>query len=111
MVRMNLRDGLAGEPLVQVHFPQALREKVGGQSRLQVGGRTVRDLIDALDARYPGFRFHVCYETGELRPFVNIFLNRENIRYLQVLETPLSDGAILHIFPSVAGGNHPLFNV
>lgn len=108
MVRMNTRESLTGEPLVQIHFPQVLREKVGGQSSLNIAARTVRSLIDALDETYPGFRFHVCYETGELRPFVNIFLNRENIRYLQVLETPLFDGAILHIFPSVAGGNHPL---
>ncbi len=103
---MDSQDAVTGEPVVQVHFPQALREKVGGQSSLKVAGRSVRAVIDALDASYPGFLFHVCYETGELRPFVNIFLNRKNIRYLQGLDSPLTAGAVLHIFPSVAGGNH-----
>jgi len=101
---MDTQDDVTGEPVVRVHFPQALREKVGSQSSLQVAGRSVRAVIDALDASYPGFLFHVCYETGELRPFVNIFLNRRNIRYLEGLDTALTDGAILHIFPSVAGG-------
>lgn len=105
---METWDSLTGEPTVEIHFPQALRETVGGQSTLRVAATSVRSLIDTLDETYPGFRFHVCYETGELRPFVNIFLNRENIRYLQGLDTPLSMNAILHIFPSVAGGNHSI---
>lgn len=67
-------------------------------------GRTVREIIDALEHDFPGVRFNLCYETGELRPFVNIFLNRENIRYLQGLDTPVPNGATLHILQSVAGG-------
>ena len=48
--------------------------------------------------------FRLCYETGELRTFVNVFLDGRNIRYLQGLETPVPDGATLHILPSVPGG-------
>ena len=57
-----------------------------------------------IDQDYPGLRFNLCHETGELRPFVNIFLNRENIRYLQGLDTPITAGATVHILQSVAGG-------
>lgn len=87
-----------------VYLPGALQKIAGNQSRVRATGNTVRALIDALDREYPGLRFHICYETGELRPYVNIFLNRENIRYLLGLDTPLSQGATLHVFPSVAGG-------
>ena len=61
-------------------------------------------IIDELDRNYPGLRFNLCHETGELRPFVNIFLNRENIRYLQGLDTLVTPGATVHILQSVAGG-------
>jgi molybdopterin converting factor small subunit len=49
-------------------------------------------------------RFHLCYETGELRPYVNIFVDGENVRYLQGLQTPVAPGARLHVIESVAGG-------
>lgn len=89
---------------VTVFVPGPLRARVGNQSLLTVNGHTVREVIDALDQAYPGLRFHLCYESGELRPFVNIFLHRENIRYLQGLDTPIAAGSQLSIFPSVAGG-------
>lgn len=91
-------------PVANVSFPIALHTKIGNRETVRATGRTVREIIDALDQDYPGVRFNLCYETGELRPFVNIFLNRENIRYLQGLDTPVDSGAMLHIFPSVAGG-------
>ena len=92
------------ESQVLVHIPSILRNTMGNQAHVTASGRTVRTLIDALEREYPGLRFHLCYETGELRPYVNIFLNRENIRTLRGLDTPLSQGATLHILPSVAGG-------
>ena len=91
-------------PQVLVRIPSILRNLVGDQSRVIATGNTVRDLIDVLDHDYPGLRFRLCYETGELRTYVNIFLNRENIRSLRGLDTPLFHGATLHILPSVAGG-------
>jgi len=91
---------------VQVHLPYALRATVGNQASVTSHGPTVRAVIDALEHEYPGLRFHLCYETGELRPFVNIFLNRVHIRYLEGLDTPLPHDAVLHILPSVAGGSH-----
>ncbi len=91
-------------PSIHVSFPVTLRAKVGNRDTIVVAGRTVREIIEALDRDFPGVRFNLCYETGELRPFVNIFLNRENIRYVLGLDTPVTSGATLHILPSVAGG-------
>ena len=102
---MDSTDARQDEQPILVHLPGALRKIAANQPRVTATGDTVRALIDALDRDYPGLRFHICYETGELRPYVNIFLNRENIRYLQGLDTPLAHGATLHIFPSVAGGS------
>lgn len=71
---------------------------------MAVGGSNVREVIDGLEREYPGLRFNLCYETGELRPFVNIFLEQENVRYLSGLDTPVHPGATIHIIHSVAGG-------
>jgi molybdopterin synthase sulfur carrier subunit len=89
---------------VTVFLPSMLRAKVGHHPSVAVQGRTIREVIDTLERTYPGLRFHLCYESGELRPFVNVFLARENIRYLQGLETPVAPGDQVYIFPSVAGG-------
>ncbi|HZT35787.1 MAG TPA: MoaD/ThiS family protein [Nitrososphaera sp.] len=87
-----------------VSFPLDLRARVGNQASLAVAGQTIREVIDSLEQDFPGVRFNLCYETGELRPYVNIFLNRANIRYLQGLDTPVEAGARIHILQSVAGG-------
>ncbi|GAC1303882.1 MAG: hypothetical protein NVSMB27_43230 [Ktedonobacteraceae bacterium] len=97
-------DSTGAIPIVKVSFPIALRARIGNRDAVAVAGRTVREIIDALDHDFPGLRFNLCHETGELRPFVNIFLNRENIRYLQGLDTPVSPEASLYILQSVAGG-------
>jgi molybdopterin synthase sulfur carrier subunit len=87
-----------------VTLPGALRSRAGNRSSVTVSGRTVHEIITALDQAFPGLRFHLCHETGELRPYVNIFLERENIRYLEGLDTAVEAGATLHILQSVAGG-------
>jgi molybdopterin synthase sulfur carrier subunit len=89
---------------ITVSLPGALRAKVGNRAEVSIVGETVRDIIEALERDFPGLRFNLCYETGELRQYVHVFLNRVNIRYLQGLDTPVSAGAIVHIFQSVAGG-------
>lgn len=89
---------------VRVFFPGALRARVGNRSSVMVTGSTVREIIEALDQDFPGLRFNLCHETGELRPFVNIFVDRENIRYLEGLDTPVGAGATIYVLQSVAGG-------
>jgi molybdopterin synthase sulfur carrier subunit len=89
---------------VTVSIPTALRERTGNRRRVTVEGCTIRELIQALEQRFPGLRFNLCHETGELRPYVNIFLEQENVRYLQGLDTHVPPGASIHIVHSVAGG-------
>jgi sulfur-carrier protein len=89
---------------VRVMLPTVLRARAGNRAAVAVSGRTVREVIAALDRAHPGLGFNLCYETGELRPYVNIFLSHENIRDLQGLDTPVPVGATLHILQSVAGG-------
>lgn len=89
---------------ITVSLPGALRAKVGNCPSVTVTGSTIREVIDALEKDFPGLRFSLCYETGELRPYVNVFLNRANIRYLQNLDTPVPAGAMIYVLQSVAGG-------
>lgn len=89
---------------VTVVLPHQLRERAGGIRTVAVRPGSVRDVITALGSQYPGITFSICHETGELRPFVNVFVGPENIRYLQGLETPVASGETVHIIHSVAGG-------
>ncbi|WP_338247127.1 MoaD/ThiS family protein [Dictyobacter halimunensis] len=91
-------------PTAQVILPPILREKTNQQSCLNVEGATIRDIIADLEQQFPGLRFHLCYETGELRSYVNIFIDQANIRYLGGLDTPVTAGARILVIPSVAGG-------
>src|SRR5215469_3867574 len=93
-----------GIPSATVKLPQLLRQRAGNQTSVTVFGSTIHEIIDALDHDYPGLRFNLCYETGELRPYVNIFLDGENIRFMQGLDTPVRAGATIYILQSVAGG-------
>ena len=90
--------------VVTVILPHILRPLADNRAQVQVAGQTIREIIDALELECPGIRFRLCFETGELRPFVNVFLNREHIRHLQGLDTPVPEGAQIHILQSVAGG-------
>jgi molybdopterin synthase sulfur carrier subunit len=99
-----IMDLQAAMPTATVILPYVLRTKIGNRPSVIVAGSTIHEIIDALDHDFPGLRFNLCYETGELRPFVNIFLDRENIRYLQGLDTSVHTGATIHILQSVAGG-------
>ncbi len=97
-------DSPAAPHAVNVLIPGALRARTGNRGRVTAAGHTVGEVIEALERAYPGLRFNLCHETGELRPYVNIFVGGENIRYLQELDTPVAAGATLHILQSVAGG-------
>lgn len=93
-----------GAERVTVVLPPALRTRTGDQSRVEVEAGALRDVIESLDRDYPGLRFNLCYETGEIRTFVNIFVNGNNVRYLRGLDTMVPAGATLHVLQSVAGG-------
>ena len=87
-----------------IRIPTQLRQLTGGQGEIAVEAATVGDALRALDATNPGFGERIFDEAGALRRFVNVFLADEDVRFLQGLETPLSEGAVLSIVPAVAGG-------
>jgi len=89
---------------VRVNIPRALLNRTGNQRWVEVHGDTIRELINALDAAYPGLKFNLCFETGELRQFVNIFVQGEDARALQGLDTPVPPGATVYLIHSIAGG-------
>jgi molybdopterin synthase sulfur carrier subunit len=88
---------------IDVQVSSTLRNLVGARS-VQADGATVAELLIDLERRYPGFRRQISSENGELHRFVNIYLNDEDIRYLQALDTPLKDGDTVSILPALAGG-------
>ena len=88
----------------EVRIPSLLQKLVGGAKTVHVEGRTVGQILDHLEAKYPDFKNRVLDEEGKLRLFVNIFVNDEDIRFLKELETPVADGDTITILPAVAGG-------
>jgi molybdopterin synthase sulfur carrier subunit len=77
---------------------------VDGQARLEVAGATVREVLGALAERHPSLRGRLFTEKGELNRFVNVFLNDEDVRFLQNLDTPVKDGDGVMLVPAIAGG-------
>lgn len=88
---------------IEVQIPTILRTYTDGSKTVEAEGDTLADLVDDLDTRYPGLRDRVVDEKG-LRRFVNVYLNDEDVRFLDGLDTALSDGDSVTILPAVAGG-------
>jgi MoaD family protein len=88
----------------KVLIPTPLRPFTDKQEAVEVEGATVGDALGQLTTKYEGLKKHLYSEEGKLRSFVNVYLNDEDIRYLQREATPLKDGDTLSIIPSVAGG-------
>ena len=89
---------------VTVKIPPQLTAATGGDRTPQVEGGTVGEVLEALYARHSELRDRVADGDGRVRRFVNVFLDGEDIRFLDGLETPVPDGAELQILPAVAGG-------
>ncbi len=87
-----------------LRIPTPLRTYAEGQSEISLQGSTVGEVMDGLVTRYPALRPHLFNGDGQLRPFVNLFLNENNVRDLQGLATPLTEGDRLILIPSIAGG-------
>ncbi len=89
---------------VKVRIPTPLRRLTGGQAELTVSATTVEELLMQLRYDYDALAQHILDDRGEVRSFVNIFVNDEDIRFLQGPSTPLKDGDVVSIIPSIAGG-------
>jgi len=88
----------------QVRIPTPLRKYTGGAEAVEASGATVGALLGDLDTRYPGIRDRICDDAGQVRRFVNVFVNGEDIRFLENLDTPVEAGDELSIVPAIAGG-------
>jgi molybdopterin converting factor small subunit len=89
---------------LKVVIPTPLRKFTAGAETVEVQAATVQEVLDSLDSKYPGFRSSVCDETGSLRRFINIYLDGEDVRFLDNLATRVTDGAEIAIVPAISGG-------
>jgi|SRR5262249_40203651 len=92
--------------MASVRIPPVLRASVGGAKQVEASGATLSALLDDLFARYPTVREQVLTAEGGLNRFINIFINDQDVRYLQGLETPLTAGDTVTLLPAMAGGEH-----
>jgi sulfur-carrier protein len=89
---------------VEVRVTSVLQRVVGAKS-VQAEGRAVAEVLEKLNADYPGFREQITMDDGSLHRFVNIYINDEDIRFMQQLETPVAAGDVVSILPALAGGH------
>ena len=89
---------------VSVRVPTILRTYTKGESQVTVDGSTLSEVLDALDASYPGIKGRIVDEQGELRRFVNIYVGNDDVRFDKGLETATPDGSSISVIPAVAGG-------
>jgi molybdopterin synthase sulfur carrier subunit len=87
-----------------VRIPTQLRNLAGGSAEVKVDGDTVAAVLADLERAHPGFRERLFDEAGKLRRFVNVFVADEDVRFLEGLDTAVTDGATVSIVPAVAGG-------
>jgi len=89
---------------VTVRIPTPLRKLTGGADEVSIEGATVGAMIDNLEAAHAGLKERLCDENGEIRRFVNVYLNDEDVRFLKGRDTELKDGDEVSIVPAIAGG-------
>jgi MoaD family protein len=88
---------------IEVRVTSVLQRVVGAKS-VQSEGNTIAEVLAQINAQHPGFREQITMEDGSLHRFVNIYVNDEDIRYMQSLETPVKEGDVVSILPALAGG-------
>lgn len=88
---------------IKVQIPTPMRDQADGQAEVAVAGDTVQAALDDLVRQHPGLGPKL-FDKGVIRPFVNVFVGEEDIRYLDEMDTKLADGAVVALIPAVAGG-------
>jgi sulfur-carrier protein len=89
---------------VRVRVPTPLRKYTQGADEVNAQGSNVKSLVEDLEKNYPGIKERICDETGKVRRFVNVYVNGDDIRFLQNLDTALKEGDSISIVPAIAGG-------
>lgn len=97
-------NGAADADPVTVRVPTILRSYTGGAAEVTVRGGTVKDVLDALDAAYPGIRARVVDDEGSVRRFVNVYVGDEDVRFADGVGTAAPAGSVVSVIPAVAGG-------
>ncbi len=89
---------------VSVRIPTILRTYTGGASEVAAEGDTLAEVLDHLEASYPGIRARILDDQGAIRRFVNVYVGNDDVRFLDSLDTKTADGAQVSVIPAVAGG-------
>ncbi len=89
---------------VKVRIPTPLRSLTNGSEEITVEGGSIKEVVDNLETQHNGFKERLCDENGQIRRFINIYLNDEDIRFKDNQETQVSDGDQISIVPAIAGG-------
>ncbi len=89
---------------VKVRIPTPLRSLTNGEEEVTVEGKSIQEVIDNLETNFGGFKERLCDENGQIRRFINFYLNDEDIRFKDNQETAVNDGDIISIVPAIAGG-------
>ncbi len=89
---------------IKVRIPTPLQKLTGGQAEIQTEAVSVKDMIEQLEKTFPGIKERICDESGKIRRFVNVYLNEEDIRFLEQEATKLKAGDDISIVPAIAGG-------
>ncbi len=89
---------------VSVRIPTILRTYTNGESEVQADGGTVAEVLDSLDASYPGIKGRILDDEGAIRRFVNVYVGNDDVRFLEALATGTPEGAQVSVIPAVAGG-------
>ncbi|CUT05201.1 molybdopterin synthase subunit MoaD [Candidatus Kryptobacter tengchongensis] len=90
---------------IKVMIPTPLRPYTENKDTLEVEGQTIKELLDNMVSKYPQLKRHLFSEDGRLRSFINIYVNDEDIRYLDAEDTKVGENDIVSIIPAIAGGN------
>jgi len=91
---------------VKVRIPSPLLKLTNNQSEVSAEGGTIADILNNLESQFAGIKERICEESGAPRRFINIYLNEEDIRFLEGENTPVKDGDDISIIPAIAGGLH-----
>jgi len=90
--------------MIKVRIPTPLRPLTKNQGEVEIAAGSIGDMVNTLDGSYPGIKARLCDDSGELRRFVNIYVNEEDIRFLKGKDTALKAGDEVSIVPAIAGG-------
>ena len=90
---------------ISVRIPTPLRRLTAGQDKVTVNSTNIKNMVDELETYFPGMKKRLCDDDGNLRNFVNVYVNGEDVRFLNGIDTSLKNGDEVSLVPAVAGGN------